>query len=235
MPRMNHFQLLVEWNAGGLEIALARARSIVAVVLDHHLAGQIREREHCVDKGAVQVEHDGAGERVIGVTAQRLDGPAVLVGAEETLLDSTDGLVRELVWTWRAEGPGRMVIGPLDARVGERSTTLGAIEVEILAAPGVVSPIIEHDGGLPTPLGYRGGKVPRALGSGEDLIVVAALGDRVELDPKPMGRPQILVYSDRDRPEFRAYRWEGEGGIVRKVRVVRRGTVVLDTEVGPPD
>ncbi|MCO4744439.1 MAG: hypothetical protein KC912_06610 [Proteobacteria bacterium] len=175
----------------------------------------------------------GADERAIGITAEALHGPAVLTGAEETLLDSTDGLVRELVWTWRAEGPGTFTVGPLIATVGERSTSLPAVVVELLAPPDATGQAVLHEARLPTPLEYGFGAVPRALVAGEDLVVVITAGDRVEIDPKPEGQPQTFVYSERDRPQYRALRWVGEGTSSRQVTVVRRGSTLLEVALKP--
>ncbi|TNE91998.1 MAG: tetratricopeptide repeat protein [Deltaproteobacteria bacterium] len=181
----------------------------------------------------ITVRIAGAGTRPIGVTAERLEGPAVLTGARETLLDSTDGLVREIEWTWRGLGPGTMVIGPVIARVDERSLSLEAAEVEILAAPDAAVITVEHEARIPTPLEFGLGDRPRALDASGDLVVTIDIGDKVVVEPKPEGQPQAFVYAIRDVPQYRAYRWPGAMDQARRVRITRRGTEVLATTITP--
>lgn len=175
----------------------------------------------------------GAGEHPIGVTAERLEGPIVLTGAREAMLDSTDGKVRELTWTWRALGPGLAEVGPLVVTANGRSTTLREVDVRLLAPPDAVAPEVVHLSRLPTPLEFAAGERPRASSLAGDLVVVHEHGDRVEVSPRPESEPHTLVYLERQAPVYRVLRWEGGGDTPRRIRVERRGATLLDTTLAP--
>jgi len=158
--------------------------------------------------------------------AEQLQGPIELISAAEDVVESSEGLVRDLSWTYKVRGAGEVLLGPFTVHSDPWTAEVRAVAFPATAPPGKSVPQ-----GLPalsfdTPTTVAAGLQPPAVRYINGVLdVMTAPGDRVRIDPPPTAAPVIFELNDRSKPVWKLARYRVDKR--PRVRVMRGAEQVL--------
>lgn len=165
------------------------------------------------------------------VEAEELSGPIELVSVVEDVVESTEGPVRDLSWTFKVRGEGEAVLGPFTVRSGPWSSRVRAVRFPTTAPPGKGVPDGAPALSLPVPSDVAGSLETPGIRYGEGVLdVKTGPQDRVTITPRPPGSPVRFELRDRSKAVWVMQRYAVEGRPEVEIRagteVVLRGPVV---------
>ncbi|MEZ4321414.1 MAG: tetratricopeptide repeat protein [Myxococcota bacterium] len=176
-------------------------------------------------EATVRLRIVGAQGAPVTIEAAELSGPLELVSAVEDVVDSTEGPVRDVSWTFKVRGAGEAVLGPFTVRSGPWSSQVRAVRFPMTAPPGkgLTDGAPPLSLALPTEVGV-GLEVPGVRYEAGVLDVKSLPNDRVRITPKPTGSPVRYELRDRSRPS-----WVVQRHVLPAAPevVVQRGTEVV--------
>lgn len=180
-----------------------------------------REAVFWGSEATVRLRVVGAMGAPVHLHADALSGPVTLTHAVEDVVESTEGPVRDLLWTFKVEGAGEVVLGPLSVQSGGWTKELPAIRFATTAPPGREPPLGSLPLDLPVPTDVCADLVPPAVRRTDGTVDVLSLPqDRVSVDAP--GPPVRYELRDRSQPVWVLLRFREASTVT-----VRRGAEVV--------
>lgn len=175
----------------------------------------------------------GAGNQPLTVTSPQATGPVTLVEHTETLTQGAAGTGRTLVWAWRTDGPGTIVLDPLAVTAGPLTAETTGPRVLVAAPP-------ERGDPTPKPLVFPvASVVGRDLAIGDArwaegrLRIKVAAGDRLEREP-PGPPPRRFTYREGGKVLWVVEEHEDRPSITNVTRTTRPGATTPVTVPARP-
>ncbi len=176
-------------------------------------------------EAALRLRVIGAEGAPATVEPAELSGPLELVEVTEDVVESTEGLVRDLTWTFKVRGAGEVVLGPFEVESAGFTTTVRAARFPTNAPPGKSVP-----DGLPalrlqTPTELVGSLEAPGLRYDDGVVdVLVPNGARAQVSPA-RGAPVTYTLLERSKAVWTLERHRFSGD--RPQVTIRRGTEVL--------